>query len=232
MPGPTIQALGDAAIVVTFGAEMSEAVNDRVMALAASLAAAPLSPHVRDIVPAIASLVVHVDPRHARVEELMAKLRERTKFYPVDFPRLTEPGKINRVEFREVRVHDIPVRYGGEFGPDLADVAAFAGIDAAEVVRRHIAAAYRVYMLGFLPGFAYLGKVEPSIAAPRRSTPRQQVPAGSIGIAGPQTGIYPQESPGGWQLIGRTACRMFDASSGRSLLQPGDGVRFVLESSL
>jgi KipI family sensor histidine kinase inhibitor len=121
------------------------------------------------------------------------------------------------------------VRYGGAEGPDLNDVAAFAGVDAREVIERHAAATYRVYMLGFLPGFAYLGQVDRLIAAPRRSSPRQQVPAGSVGIAGLQTGVYPQDSPGGWQIIGRTDVQMFDVGAGASLLQPGDRVRFIEE---
>jgi KipI family sensor histidine kinase inhibitor len=211
-----IRLLGDAAICLTLGNELSDEVNDRVMALAASLRDHPLSRHVRDIVPAMASVVVHLDPRHAEVGRLVDELRARLQASP---PRPLAAGG--------ARIHDIPVEYGGAAGPDLADVAAFAGADEAEVVRRHAAATYRVYMLGFLPGFAYLGRVEPSIAAPRRSAPRQRVPQGSVGIAGFQTGIYPQESPGGWQIIGRTSLRMFDQVSGRTLLQPGDRVRFV-----
>lgn len=212
----TVQPLGDAAVVVTLGTELSEAINDRVMSLAAALRADPISPHIRDVVPAIASLVVHFDPRHVRIEDVMDSLDR--KIYPAGFSVSVES------------LHEIPVSYGGANGPDLADVAAFAGVDAAEVIRRHAAVTYRVYMLGFVPGFAYLGQVDQSIAAPRRSTPRQQVPAGSVGIAGPQTGVYPQDSPGGWQIIGRTSSRMFDVAAGRSLLQPGDRVRFVPEA--
>lgn len=211
-----IQPLGDAAVVVTFGTELSDEANDRVMALAASLNAEPPSPHVRDIVPALASLVVHIDPTHARIEDVMDSLD--TKIYPAYFSR------------PKTTIVEIPVRYGGAEGPDLDDVAAFAGVGADEVIRRHAAAVYRVYMLGFVPGFAYLGQVDRSIAAPRRSTPRQQVPAGSVGIAGLQTGVYPQDSPGGWQIIGRTSRRMFDAASGQTLLHPGDRVRFVPEA--
>jgi KipI family sensor histidine kinase inhibitor len=125
-------------------------------------------------------------------------------------------------------VIEIPVLYGGEDGPDLAGVAQFAGCSEQEVVARHSGRTYRVYMLGFVPGFSYMGRVESSIAAPRHRVPRLRVPAGSVGIAGGQTGVYPVDSPGGWQLIGRTNTVMFDADRPRpSLLAPGDLVRFV-----
>jgi KipI family sensor histidine kinase inhibitor len=171
---------------------------------------------VRDIVPALASLVVHFDPAHAGTDEVIDAIRRMA--VPVE-----SAGPAGS------SVHDISVRYGGDNGPDLDDVAAFAGVSPEDVVRIHSARVYRVYMLGFLPGFAYLGLVDRTIAAPRRPTPRQQVPAGSIGIAGLQTGIYPQDSPGGWQIIGRTGRQMFDRATGESLLHPGDRVRFIPE---
>ena len=104
----------------------------------------------------------------------------------------------------------IPVQYGGDMGPDLRDVAAFAGMSPDEVVARHAGARYRVFMLGFLPGFGYMGTVDEAIAMPRHATPRVRVPAGSVGIAGRQTGVYPRESPGGWQMIGRTPVSLFN----------------------
>jgi len=123
---------------------------------------------------------------------------------------------------------DVPVVYGGDDGPDLADVAAFAHCSPDTVIARHAARTYRVCMLGFLPGFAYMASVDEAIAAPRRATPRVRVPAGSVGIAGIQTGIYPAESPGGWQIIGRTAANLFDHDrTPPALLGPGDLVRFV-----
>jgi KipI family sensor histidine kinase inhibitor len=125
---------------------------------------------------------------------------------------------------RQVR---IPVCYGGEFGPDLAEVARFAGLDEAGVVARHAGGSYRVFMIGFVPGFAYMGSVDAAIAAPRRASPRPRVPAGSVGIAGAQTGVYPRETPGGWQLIGRTPAALFDPDRAEPcLLAPGDAVRF------
>src|SRR4029453_14663537 len=125
---------------------------------------------------------------------------------------------------------EIPVQYGGEAGPDLDAVAAHGACTPGEVIERHTRRIYRVYMLGFVPGFAYMGRVDASIAIPRHRVPRERVPAGSVGIAGEQTGVYPIESPGGWHLIGRTRTAMFDPlASSPSLLQPGDLVRFVRE---
>ncbi|CAG2131834.1 5-oxoprolinase subunit B [Cupriavidus yeoncheonensis] len=128
------------------------------------------------------------------------------------------------------RLVEIPVRYGGEHGPDLADVAAHTGLSPQEVVRRHSAGEYVVYFLGFQPGFAYMGGLAPELATPRRREPRLAVPAGSVGIGGEQTGIYPASAPGGWQLIGHTDAALFVADRDPpSLFAPGDTVRFVAE---
>ncbi|CAG9182028.1 5-oxoprolinase subunit PxpB [Cupriavidus respiraculi] len=128
---------------------------------------------------------------------------------------------------------EIPVRYGGEHGPDLADVAAHTGLSPREVVRRHSAGEYVVYFLGFQPGFAYMGGLEPALATPRRAEPRMAVPAGSVGIGGEQTGIYPATAPGGWQLIGHTDAALFVADRDPpSLFAPGDTVRFVAQEVL
>jgi inhibitor of KinA len=119
------------------------------------------------------------------------------------------------------------VCYGGELGPDLADVAAFGGISESAAVDLHLGMTYRVFMLGFMPGFAYLGIVDACIAAPRRETPRVRVPRGAVGIAGFQTGVHPVEAPSGWQLIGRTPVRPFDPARAEPfLMKPGDSVRF------
>ncbi len=129
------------------------------------------------------------------------------------------------------RIVEIPVRYGGDDGPDLADVAAHTGLTPEEVVRRHSAGSYTVYFLGFQPGFAYLGGLDPALATPRRSEPRLAVPAGAVGIGGEQTGVYPAAAPGGWQLIGRTELALFEPERDPpSLLAPGDTVRFVVQS--
>lgn len=129
------------------------------------------------------------------------------------------------------RIVEIPVRYGGDDGPDLADVAAHTGLTPEEVVRRHSGGSYTVYFLGFQPGFAYLGGLDPALATPRRAEPRLAVPAGAVGIGGEQTGVYPAAAPGGWQLIGRTELALFlPERDPPSLLAPGDTVRFVVES--
>jgi KipI family sensor histidine kinase inhibitor len=214
---PTVQPLGDAAFVVTFARELSETANACAIALAASLEVRRPE-GVLDIVPAMASLTVHVAPGQS-ADVFLSDLRRRAEAAVRDARAAEAPA-----------THEIPVVYGGESGPDLDDVAAFAGCTPEDVVARHVSRVYRVYMLGFLPGFAYLGDVDPSIAAPRRAAPRQAVPAGSVGIAGAQTGVYPQASPGGWQIIGRTPLRMFDPASG-SRLRPGDRVRFVATTS-
>ena len=128
------------------------------------------------------------------------------------------------------RVVNIPVRYGGQSGPDLEFVAAHAGLTPEQVIELHSAAQYVVYFLGFQPGFAYLGGLPECLATPRRAEPRLSVPAGSVGIGGAQTGIYPSASPGGWQLIGRTDLCLFDpAAAAPTLLQPGDIIRFVAQ---
>ena len=217
----SIARLGDAALVVTFAAGLSDEANDRAIALAALLREDPAlhggGLRVLDVVPAMTSVAVHFEPGAPGFEHALEHVRQRAQ---------AVAGADAAAAHAEPRLHSIPVAYGGDDGPDLADVAAFAGCSVEDVIARHTARVYRVYMLGFLPGFAYLGQVDPSIAAPRRPSPRQRVPAGSVGIAGTQTGIYPQVSPGGWQVIGRTGAQMFDPASG-ALLQPGDRVRFV-----
>ena len=207
-----ITRVGEAAWLVAFEPRLSADVNARVLALAAALAARRL-PGVRDIVPAAASLAVHVDPASADPAAVAGALEACARM-----PAAAPAG-------REV---EIPVCYEAEFGPDLQDVATIAGMPPGEVVARHAAADYRVFMLGFLPGFPYLGIVDERIAAPRLATPRARVPAGSVGIAGRQTGIYPVESPGGWRIVGRTPVALFDERhTPPAALQPGDRVRFV-----
>lgn len=176
-------------------------------------------PGVVDAYPGMNSLTVlfddGVDP--ARLEAALAQAWERGE------------GNVGRNV--SGRIVEIPVRYGGDDGPDLADVAAHTGLTPEEVVRRHSAGSYTVYFLGFQPGFAYLGGLEPALATPRRAEPRLAVPAGAVGIGGEQTGVYPAAAPGGWQLIGRTELALFlPERDPPSLLAPGDTVRFVVES--
>lgn len=210
---PRLHWSGDALVLVEFEAAISPDVNRRVVSLAAAIAAARVG-GVNDVVPAYAAVGVHVDPlrfNQAGLEAVISHAWDQA------------PGAADAAA-----TVDIAVCYGGVHGPDLAEVAAFASCTPDEVIARHAAGRYRVYMLGFLPGFAYLGGVDPSIAMPRRDSPRTVVPAGSVGIGGAQTGVYPCDSPGGWRLIGRTPTAMFDARRDRpALLAPGDIVRFV-----
>jgi inhibitor of KinA len=212
--------LGDAALLIHFEPAIDGALNARVLSLAEHVRAHQV-PGVRDIVPAYASCAVHFDPLRTDRTALDAAIREAI----VRSEGATEPSA-------RPSTIEIPVCYGGLLGPDLAAVARFAGCSEPEVVRLHVEQEYRVFMIGFLPGFAYLGTVDERIAAPRHDTPRALVPAGSVGIAGRQTGVYPTDAPGGWQIVGRTTVQLFDPSAPRpALLSPGDTVRFVPISS-
>jgi inhibitor of KinA len=213
-PHPRLLPAGDSALLIEFANEIDDAINDRVHALTHVLRAQN-RPEIRDLVPAYSSLLVCYDPDHLRYTEMRAFL-ERT----IESLQTYTPPEPYRVE--------IPTRYGGEFGPDLAFVAQHNGITEDDVIRLHTSVMYRVYFVGFVPGFAYLGSVPGQIATPRMETPRTRVPAGSIGIAGRQTGIYPLEAPGGWRIIGRTALSLFDPGGDPpARLQPGDRVQFV-----
>jgi len=207
-----IREAGDSAVLLELDAVIDPAVNARAVGIAAAVRDLRL-PGVRDVVPTYRSVAVHFDPLTCDLRGLRDALREAAAAPPV-----AAPGSLV----------EVPVFYGGEDGPDLDEVAAFANVPANTVVERHSAPEYRVFMLGFLPGFPYMGIVDESIAAPRKATPRTRIPSGSVGIAGRQTGVYPRQSPGGWQLIGRTPVVMFDpAREPAALLQAGDRVRFV-----
>jgi len=167
-----------------------------------------------DVVPGMNNLTLIFDPELQQGQALLARLKT-----------LWELVEIEQFTPREVQ---IPVHYGGEYGPDLAAVAVHTGLSEQAVIAAHSQAEYRVYFLGFQPGFAYLGGLPSTLTTPRRAEPRLEVPAGSVGIGGQQTGIYPVTSPGGWQIIGRTDVRLFDLQRrAPSLLQSGDIVRFV-----
>ncbi len=209
---PRTRRYGEQSWLVEFEGPLDLEVNERVQVLAARLGRLGL-PGLEEVVPAAASLAVHVDAEvfdHAGFEAVLAASLEHGP------------------AVGEARLHEIPVCYEPPFAPDLDHVAHASGCTVAEVIDRHVAAEYRVLMLGFLPGFPYLGLVDARIAAPRRATPRLVVPAGSVGIAGRQTGVYPVESPGGWQIVGRTPWRLFDPRRDPpARLAPGDRVRFV-----
>ncbi|MCB2209328.1 5-oxoprolinase subunit PxpB [bacterium] len=212
---PRLSAVGESAVLIEFGKLLDPAVNDRVRVLDRWSAADTL-PGVLSWVPGYISLLVYFDPLICTDEAVRAWLLARWESCPQD-----EPGQAKRVQ--------IPVHYGGEDGPDLEFVAKLHRLSPAEVIRRHTAPIYRVGMMGFTPGFAYLLGLDPGLETPRLANPRTRVPAGSVGIAGGQTGVYPLESPGGWQLIGRTTLALFDpAREEPFLLAPGDEVRFVI----
>jgi inhibitor of KinA len=204
---------GDSALIVEFDERIDPDVNARTIACADAIEAAGVA-GVRDVVPTYRSVAVYFDPLRTDGRALTACVeREAAK-----------PAKAGPAARMPVR---IPVCYGGELGPDLAGVASFAGLPESDVVGVHAGATYRVFMLGFVPGFAYLGIVDARIAMPRRATPRVRVPAGSVGIAGAQTGVYSAETPGGWQLIGRTPVKPFDPGRAEPfLMKAGDAVQF------
>ena len=203
---------GDRALVVEFGDRVDPALSAEVLRLDASLRSTGLA-GVVETVPTFRSLMVHYDPlvtSRAELEQAIAALLDRRSGL-----------------CRDATLWRVPVCYEGEFAPDLAEVARLTELTPREVVGLHSAVRYHVYMLGFLPGFPYLGDLPPQLALPRRADPRVRVPAGSVSIATTLTAIYPYESPGGWHLIGATPIRLFDPERPRpALLAPGDIVRF------
>ena len=205
---------GDSVVLIEFEERIDPAICAKAAAVAAALDAARL-PAVRDVVPAYRSVGVYFDPLQADSSTLISQLE----------PFLEQPPATTRTR-RDVI--EIPVCYGGDLGPDLPSVAAFAGLSEADVVALHSSTTYQVLMIGFMPGFAYMGTVDSRIAAPRLEKPRSRVSRGSVGIAKGQTGIYPSDGPGGWHLIGRTPLRPFDmARADPFLFRAGDEVRFV-----
>ncbi|MCO6041369.1 5-oxoprolinase subunit PxpB [Thermococcus alcaliphilus] len=209
---PIFKPAGDSAIAIIFGDEIDENVNKKVHAVAEAIEeAAP--EWLIEVVPTYTSVYIYYDPLKISYSEVLEAVK----------PFLSaEPRE------EEKRIIEIPVAYGGKFGPDIEFVAEYNGLTVEEVIEIHSKPLYRVYMLGFLPGFAYLGGMDEGIATPRLEKPRLKVPAGSVGIAGKQTGWYAIESPGGWRLIGRTPLKTFDPSkSPPSIVKAGDYVKFV-----
>jgi KipI family sensor histidine kinase inhibitor len=205
--------LGDAALSVYVDEPSPLEANACVHRLARRLRSAAV-PGVRDIVPGMRELVLHVDPLGCDLSQVDRALRTT--------------GEDLEAERETSVVVEVPVRYGGSAGPDLVDVARTCGMTPEEVCRRHGAIEYVVCFVGFLPGFPYLGLLDPQLRLPRRATPRQRVPAGSVAIAGEYSGIYPWESPGGWHIIGNTDQTMFDVdATPPARLAPGARVRFV-----
>ena len=208
-----VLAAGDSAWLIELPERIDPEVNSRAIRIASAVKKSVLP--VSDVVVGYRSVMVYVDPLAEDGHLMEQRLRDLAVNTPDD-------------ESVAGELVDVPVCYDGPYGPDLPDVAAFGQCDVEEVIGRHLALEYRVFVVGFVPGFAYLAEVDPRIGAPRRPSPRTQVPAGSVAIAGGQTGIYPSATPGGWNIIGRTRVLPFDpARADPFMFKPGDSVRFT-----
>ena len=210
----TMHPVGDSALLAAFAQRIAPEIGAAVAALNARVQAAKI-PGVGETVPAFASLMITYDPLVTDYETVAAALQKLAEAPDAD--STAESGKLVT----------IPVCYGGDFGPDLPFVAKHAGLTEQEVIALHAGRDYRIYMLGFLPGFPYLGGLDERLFTPRLPTPRTAIPAGAVGIGGEQTGIYPIASPGGWQLIGRTPLKLFDPAAGTLPYAAGDRIRFI-----
>lgn len=211
---PQFRISGDSMLLVAFGDAIDLAVNEKVRAMTALLRENPPE-GLESVVPAYRSLALIYDPLVTGPSALQgAVFRLATRMDNADIPA---PSTV-----------DIPVCYGGDFGPDIEFVAEHNGITVQDVIAIHTGRPYHIYAIGFAPGFCYLGGLDKRLHTPRLETPRTTVPAGSVGIAEAQTGIYPQKSPGGWRVIGRTPVKLFDAGRDRPVLyQAGDSLRFI-----
>ncbi|MDO9509279.1 MAG: 5-oxoprolinase subunit PxpB [Thermovirgaceae bacterium] len=205
---------GDGCVIVEFGDGIDTGINAMVRALAGRIEASRPS-WLIETVPTYRSLAVYLDPWETCRDEAMAWIRSLCS--SIETPRFAGEPAI-----------EIPVCYGGGFGPDMERVSLHTGLPAAEIIRLHSSPVYHVFMLGFSPGFPYLGGMDQRLETPRLENPRTLIPAGSVGIAGKQTGVYPLQSPGGWNLIGRTPLKLFDPSRKNPfLVKAGMEIRFV-----
>lgn len=205
---------GDSALLIQFEQEISPEVNRRIAAVVKLIRVQQISGIV-DMIPTYASLLINYNPLVIRYSELHRRVESIVKMD-------------TKTETVRKRVYEIPVLYGGEYGPDLRNIAEHAGLSEEEVVQIHSSQDYLIYMLGFLPGFTYLGGLDARIHTPRLANPRVLIPAGSVGIGGSQTGIYPMDSPGGWQLMGMTPVKTYDPDREKPILvEAGDYIRFV-----
>ena len=208
---------GDSAWSIELPERIDETVNGRAIQVSKAVENADVP--VTDIVVGYRSVMVYIDPLDARAQNVERQLREIVAETP-------------ETEVTAGPLVDVPVCYDDPFGPDLGELAAFAKCDVEDVIVRHLAVVYRVFVVGFVPGFAYMASVDPRIAAPRRASPRLRVPAGSVAVAAGQTGIYPAETPGGWSLIGRCPVKPYDPDRTEPFLfHPGDRVQFQRISS-
>jgi len=213
MQQPQIHPLGDRALLCALPPPATLAQQRRIWTLAEQ---AQAWPEVAEVVPGMNNLTLILERPVADIAALTLRIQQH-------WPQL----KGGHTEGRTI---EIPVVYGGQDGPDLMAVARHTGLSVDELIARHSGSDYVVYFIGFMPGFAYMGGLAPELATPRHAEPRVSIPAGSVGIGGEQTGIYPMASPGGWQLLGRTALPLFDpAQDPPTLLRPGDHVRFTVE---
>lgn len=205
---------GDSSVLIVFGDTISTEINQRISATVKLIKEQRIEGIV-DMIPAFASLLINYNPLVINYDTIRRRLE---RILRMD----------TRAEAAAKRVFEIPVCYGGEFGPDLGDIAENAGLTPEEVVEIHTSRDYLIYMLGFLPGFCYLGGLDERIHTPRLSSPRLRIPAGSVGIGGSQTGIYPMDSPGGWRLMGMTPVKTYDPQRETPILvQAGEYIRFV-----
>jgi len=214
MERPSIKTVGDSSILIEFRQEISPEVNARITAVVRLIKEQQIEGIV-DMIPSFCALLINYDPRIITYAQILERME---KLLSLD------------VETEEIAstVYEIPVCYGGEYGPDLEFVAENAGLSVAEVIQLHSSTDYLIYMLGFMPGFPYLGGLDERIHTPRLENPRLKIPAGSVGIGGAQTGIYPRESPGGWQLLGLTPVQTYDPNREVPILfEAGDYIRFV-----
>ncbi len=209
-----LKPLGDSALLIELGEEINLALNRRVHTLDALLRNDPI-PGILETVPAYSTLLIHYDPITLTFDQITHWVRDKMTQLDESFHRT--PRRL-----------EVPVRYGGASGPDLEAVAVSKNISPADVIRIHSGREYTVYMMGFTPGFPYMGKLDERLIMPRLETPRTYVKAGSVAIADSQTGIYPLDSPGGWHLIGWTPLKLFDPTRDIPFLfSPGDLVKFI-----
>ena len=215
---PKILPLVDSTLLIQLGEEIDRLVNQRVHALASRIDGSAFT-GIIETVPAYATLLIHYDPLILSFAQLEKYIR-------------TKLDLVEETSNRKRRLIEVPVRYGGEYGSDLESVASALHLSVADVIRIHSETIYTVYMMGFTPGFPYMGKLANDLVLPRLETPRTRVPAGTVAIAGSQTGIYSIDSPGGWHLIGWTPLKLFDPESESPFLfAPGDEVKFAVERS-
>lgn len=214
MPDIRILTAGDSALLIEFGKEINPETNWTITALVQLMREQHIEGIV-DVIPAFCSLLINYDPRVLSYEELKERMEHLLKME-------------TKTEATRKRIFEIPVCYGGEYGPDIENIAEHAGLSVEEVIKIHSSKDYLIYMLGFLPGFTYLGGLDERIHTPRLASPRLKIRAGSVGIGGSQTGIYPLDSPGGWQLMGMTPVRTYDPERQTPILvEAGDYIRFI-----